>query len=119
MTSPASPNFSPLKAAHWWRGFTLALLTTVCLSLQNVFARIAQSPKAVPMFTGLFELGGYVANDANKLQISLPVTAILVVLLIARPLPIDVLIPEKWGAILLVDLGVLLMSLGRVRSESS
>lgn len=71
MTSPASPNFSPPTAVRWWRGVTLVLLTTVCLSLQNVFARIAQSPRAVPMFGGLFELGGYVANDANKLQISL------------------------------------------------
>jgi len=66
----SSSRFSP-NAAQWWRGFGFVLLATLALSLQNVFARVAQSPKALPILGGLFHLGGYVEPDANKLKVSL------------------------------------------------
>lgn len=47
------------------------LVATFALSLQNVIARIAQSPKVIPVLGGLFQLGGYISPDANKLQVSL------------------------------------------------
>ena len=47
------------------------MLATLALSLQNVLARITQSPKVLPLLGGALQLGGYVAADANKLQVSL------------------------------------------------
>ena len=61
----------PQNTAQWWRGFSLVLVATFALSLQNVIARIAQLPKVIPVLGGLFQLGGYISPDANKLQVSL------------------------------------------------
>lgn len=69
MANPSISESDP--SSRWWRGFMLVLLATLALSLQNVLARIAQSPKVLPIFAGLLQLGGYVPADANKLQVSL------------------------------------------------
>jgi len=69
--APSSSSRLLPNAAQWWRGFMFVLIATLALSLQNVLARIAQSPKALPILGGLFQLGGYVEPDANKLKVSL------------------------------------------------
>ncbi|HEY9601750.1 MAG TPA: EamA family transporter [Allocoleopsis sp.] len=63
---------SPASASReWWRGLALVLLATLALSLQNVLARVAQSPKGLAILGGITQLGGYVDPGANKLHISL------------------------------------------------
>lgn len=63
---------SPASASReWWRGLALVLLATLALSLQNVLARVAQSPKTLAILGGITQLGGYVDPGANKLHISL------------------------------------------------
>lgn len=67
-SSSASESNAPSK---WWQGLALVLLATLALSLQNVLARIAQSPKILSILGGVTQLGGYVAPSADKLQVSL------------------------------------------------
>jgi drug/metabolite transporter (DMT)-like permease len=56
---------------RWWKGLVLVLLATLCLSLQNVIARIAQSSQPLHLLGGLLELGGYVNPKSDKIQVSL------------------------------------------------
>ncbi len=67
--SDARPDSTNL-ITRWWLGVSLVLLATLCLSLQNVFARIAQSVKPLTLLGGL-QLGGYIPADADKIQVSL------------------------------------------------
>lgn len=67
-TTPTESGSNP--SSQWLKGLGLVLLATLALSLQNVIARIATSPNPIPIL-GLFELGGYIAKDADKLQVSL------------------------------------------------
>lgn len=67
----SSPTSESSSSAQWWRGLVLVLLATLALSLQNVVARIAQSPKALAILGGITDLGGYIDPHADKLQISL------------------------------------------------
>ncbi len=66
-----SPIAGSNSSVRWWQGLALVLLATLALSLQNVLARIAQSPKSLAVFGDLLQLGGYVDPSANKLQVSL------------------------------------------------
>lgn len=59
------------SSVQWWQGFGLVLLATLALSLQNVLARVAQSPKPLSIFGSLLHLGGYVEPTADKLQVAL------------------------------------------------
>lgn len=72
MTSSASGSEAN-GTSQWWRGLSLVLLATLALSCQNVLARIAQSPKVLPVLGGIFHLGQYVPANADKLQVSLVV----------------------------------------------
>ena len=66
MTLP-SPNSMSRGFSPWWRGVVLVLLATLCLSLQNILVKIAQSPKSIPVLGGLLNLGGYVTPDPGNL----------------------------------------------------
>ena len=85
-------------SSQWWRGVILVLFATLCLSLQNILARVAQSPRVLPILGGLTQLGGYVAKDADKLQVSL----LVLLIRISFVIPILWLImpmikQEAWG----------------------
>ena len=58
-------------SSQWLKGLGFVLLATLALSLQNVIARIATSTSSKKILGGIFELGGYVTVDADKLQVSL------------------------------------------------
>lgn len=68
-TTPTESDSKP--STQWLKGLGLVLLATLALSLQNVIARIATSPAPIPILGGIFQLGGYIAPDADKLQVSL------------------------------------------------
>ncbi len=86
----SSPNSSSSAARKWWRGFILVLLATLCLSLQNILVKIAQSPKPLAVLGGLFHLGGYVTPDPNN-----PFQVPFLVLLIR----ISFVVPLLWLAL--------------------
>jgi len=65
-------------SSQWLKGLGFVLLATLALSLQNVIARIATSTSSKKILGGIFELGGYVTADADKLQVSLLVLLIRV-----------------------------------------
>lgn len=70
MDSQSSQSSSNLSS-QWLKGLGFVLLATLALSLQNVIARVATSPSAKKILGGIFELGGYVTPDADKLQVAL------------------------------------------------
>jgi drug/metabolite transporter (DMT)-like permease len=87
-TSPVSDTG---VTTRWWQGLVLVLLATVSLSLQNILAKIAQSPKAIPVLGGLAQLGGYVAPDPHN-----PFQVPLLVLLVR----ITFMVPLLWLLVL-------------------
>jgi drug/metabolite transporter (DMT)-like permease len=61
----------------------LVLSATLFLSLQNVFVKIAQSPKPLALFGGLLNLGGYVVpNPTNLFQAPLLVLLVRITFLV-------------------------------------
>jgi drug/metabolite transporter (DMT)-like permease len=95
MDSTSSQTKSNLSS-QWWRGLGFVLLATLALSLQNVIARIATSTSSKKILGGIFELGGYVAADADKLQVSL-----LVLLL-----RVSFVVPLLWLLLFITRAGV-------------
>lgn len=92
-TTPPEPVSN--QSAQWLRGFGLVLLATLALSMQNVIARIAQSPTPLPILGNLLELGGYIAKDTDKLQVSL-------LILLLR---VSIVVPLLWLVLPMVKPG--------------
>jgi drug/metabolite transporter (DMT)-like permease len=94
----SSPDSASSSSSQWLRGLGLVLLATVALSLQNVIARIAQSPKALPILGGIINLGGYIDPAADKIQVSLLVLLLRVSFVVPLLwLIMPVFKPGAWG----------------------
>ncbi len=92
----ASSQVKSNLSSEWLKGLGFVLLATLALSLQNVIARIATSTSSKKILGGIFELGGYVTADADKLQVSL-----LVLLL-----RVSFVVPLLWLLLFITRAGV-------------
>ncbi|MEE3716009.1 EamA family transporter [Tumidithrix elongata RA019] len=95
---------SPSVSKQWLRGLFFVLMATLCLSLQNVLVKIAQSKTPFKIFSGLFpdglfKLGGYVTPEI--LDPSNPLQVPLLILLIR----ISFVVPFLWMILPIVHEG--------------
>lgn len=105
MTTTPSPS-EVNSSSQWLKGLGLVLLATLALSLQNVIARIATSTRPISILGGLFELGGYVAPNADKLQVSLLVLLLRVTFVVPMLwIMVSVLKPGAWAEVRHIVMG--------------
>lgn len=100
MASSSSAKISSVSV-RWWRGFVLVLLATLCLSLQNILVKIAQSPKSILVLGGLFKVGGYVTPDPHH-PLQVPFLVLLVRISFVVPLLwllLPQLNPSTWSEV--------------------